>query len=457
MGLCLVLALAALTSLTAQTTEGPTQGSDRPQRAVAAGPSGETAAQPDPNPKTTATEDAAMQRRFNELESDLLEEREKSIDRWLVVIGLVLTFFGIVVAIAGLWAFGRFRNIEEEARSSAAAARGHAETAGQLVGEIAKHKTQSERDLELIQQVTAEVAHDEPREASRAAEAVKEDPEASPIDKTIGCAIALQASGKTDEAIKLWRCIARIAEAGQEDKLNARATYSIAFLLMKSDPEGAIAGYNKAIELDPENLKAYGNRGISKAALGRHEEAVADYDKVIELDPSDVKGYHNRGMSKAAPGRHEEAIADYDKAIELDPSLGPSYLSRGISKAALSRHRDAISDYNKAIELDPENLKAYGNRGISKAALGRHEEAIVDYDKVIELNPSDAKGYHNRGVSSAALSRHRDAIADYDKAIELDPSLGACYLSRGNAKAALGLAKEAKLDFEAARRAGEHT
>lgn len=70
-------------------------------------------------------EDVALQERFIELRHELLDQRASSIDLWLGVIGLVLTFFGIVIAIAGVWAFRRFREIEEEAKSSAVAAGGH--------------------------------------------------------------------------------------------------------------------------------------------------------------------------------------------------------------------------------------------------------------------------------------------------------------------------------------------
>ena len=46
--------------------------------------------------------EAENQRLINELRSELLDDRADYIDRWLSVIGVVLTFFGIVVAIVGV-------------------------------------------------------------------------------------------------------------------------------------------------------------------------------------------------------------------------------------------------------------------------------------------------------------------------------------------------------------------
>ena len=429
-----------------------------------------------------SAEAVERQRAFNELRNELLKERAGSIDLWLGVIGLVLTFFGIVIAIVGMWAFRRFREIEEEAKRSAEAAGEHEQKARVLLLDITQHKGESEKYLELIRCMTAEGAQDEPQQAAGAAAAVRGNLDASPIDKAIGLAVFLQGNARTDEAVDLWRAIARIGESANDDALQARAWHSIAYLQMDSDPEEAIASFDRAIELDPENLKVYGNRGLAKARLGLHEEAIADYNRVIELDPDDARGYHNRGNAKAAMGHHEEAIADFDTAIELnpalaapyhgrgtakarlgrheealadldrtiklDPSRGQSYLTRGAAKNALGRHEEAIADFDTAIELDPSGAKGYQNRGIAKATLGPREEAIADLDRAIELDPSGPKGYYNRGIAKAAMGRHEEAIADFDRAIELDPALAAPHSARGTAKAKMGRYEEAIKDLD---------
>ena len=53
----------------------------------------------------------------------------------------------------------------------------------------------------------------------------------------------------------------------------------------KKDYQGAIADYDKAIELNPKEARAYYNRGVVKDELKQYKEAIADYDKAIELNP----------------------------------------------------------------------------------------------------------------------------------------------------------------------------
>jgi len=49
------------------------------------------------------------------------------------------------------------------------------------------------------------------------------------------------------------------------------------------DKQGAVADYNQAIAINPQNADAYNNRGNSKYDLGDTQGACADYKKAIAL------------------------------------------------------------------------------------------------------------------------------------------------------------------------------
>ena len=204
------------------------------------------------------------------------------------------------------------------------------------------------------------------------------------------------------------------------------------------DYYGAIADYNKVIELDPDNASAYYNRGISKYELEDYYGAIADYNKVIELDPDKVNAYYIRGSSKCELEDYYGAIADYNKVIELDPDNVSAYINRGISKNDLKDYYGAIADHTKAIEIDPDKANAYLNRGAPKSKLKDYYGAIADYTKAIEIDPDNASAYYNRGISKYELHNERGAIADYTKVIELEPDNADAYINRGWAKFYIG-------------------
>jgi len=157
---------------------------------------------------------------------------------------------------------------------------------------------------------------------------------------------------------------------------------------------------------------AYYNRGAAKIEKGDLDGAIADYNRAIELNPKDARAYYNRGIAKRAKGDLDGAIADFSRAIELDPKYAIAYNNRGIAKDDKGDLDGAIGDYNRAIELDPKHAVAYNNRGFDKEARGDLDGAIADYNRAIELDPKLAIAYNNRGNAEKKLSRSPSRSAE---------------------------------------------
>ena len=397
-------------------------------------------------PAISAAVKVEIQRHVNNLRREQLDDRASYIDYWLAAVAIVLTFFGIVIALAGYIGFGRFREIETEGKENVTASAEQVEDAKRLVDEI---KSIRDESAEILQDMNAEDVAEAPEEAKQAAANVAENPMASLIDKAIIQAVFLQQENKRDEAIEKWRAIARVA-AGIDNDQAARAWFSVGYLLDNS--EESISAYDRAISLKSDFVEAYNNRGIAKADLERYEEAIADFDEAIRLKPDYVEAYYNRGIAKVKLERYEEAIADFDEAIRLKPGYAEAYNNRGIAKVDLERYEEAISDYDEATHLQPDYAEAYYNRGIVKADLERYEEAISDYDEATHLQPDYAEAYHNRSIAKAALGQLDEAISDYNEAIRLKPDLVEAYYNRGIAKGQLGHHEDAITDFDEAIR-----
>ena len=93
----------------------------------------------------------------------------------------------------------------------------------------------------------------------------------------------------------------------------------------RGDTNGAMAEFNRVIELDPKYIDAYPNRAFLRQARGDLDGAIADYTKAIELKPGHVLAYSNRGNTRQLKGDLDGAVADYTKAIELDPNYAFAY------------------------------------------------------------------------------------------------------------------------------------
>jgi len=209
----------------------------------------------------------------------------------------------------------------------------------------------------------------------------------------------------------------------------------------------ALAKYQEAISIKPDDSYAYFQSAYVKYDLGDKEGAIADYNEAIRLNPNYVRAYARRGIALKSLGQEEKAKYDFKKAISFVPKTEDDYLGSGSAKYYLGDNQGAITDYNEAIRLNPNLAYAYNGRGATKDDLGDNQGAITDYNEAIRLKPNDADTYYNRGIAKSALGDKQGAIADYNEAIRLKPDDADAYYSRGLIKNERG---EALADFRKA-------
>jgi tetratricopeptide (TPR) repeat protein len=164
----------------------------------------------------------------------------------------------------------------------------------------------------------------------------------------------------------------------------------------------------------------------------KYEQALAAFDKAIEVKPNDSWAWMLRSTVLGQLKRYEEAIAACDKAIELNPNSHLFWSLRGWVLEKLERYEQALASYNKAIDLKPDNAWTWGRQGWVLEKLERYEEALAAFDKSIELEPNDAWDWRQRGWVLEKLERYEQALASYNKAIDLKPDNAWTWGRRGS-------------------------
>ncbi|NET62402.1 MAG: tetratricopeptide repeat protein [Symploca sp. SIO2E6] len=104
-------------------------------------------------------------------------------------------------------------------------------------------------------------------------------------------------------------------------------------------------------------------------------EAITSYDQAIEIKPDYVNAWNNRGNELGKLGKYTEAIASYEKAIEIKPDHANAWVGRGFALESLKRYDDALESYEKAIQLD-SNTKSGLHRLIT------HIDQIILYQRL---------------------------------------------------------------------------
>ena len=91
----------------------------------------------------------------------------------------------------------------------------------------------------------------------------------------------------------------------------------------------ALQEFGKAIELDPDNYRAYFWRGRVHIKTNRLKEATADFQKVIDLKPDYGEAYDNLGWIHLKLEEYDRSINYLSRSLELKPNDGWTHYTRG--------------------------------------------------------------------------------------------------------------------------------
>ncbi len=196
----------------------------------------------------------------------------------------------------------------------------------------------------------------------------------------------------------------------------------------------AIAAYNRAIELDPNLVAAYINRGIVHTKLGEYDKAIADYTAVITKSPNtrnELIALSNRSHVHYDKGDYQRAFADAEAVVRREPGMPEALINRANARLKLPNankndYEEAIKDYDRAIQVATQeglgNLflaGAYTNRGNAHLFADKADAAIADYNEALKRESNYADAIYNRGLAYASKGDILAATQDLNQAVEL--------------------------------------
>ncbi len=104
-----------------------------------------------------------------------------------------------------------------------------------------------------------------------------------------------------------------------------------------------------------ETVATHVNRGILRLRRSQVDEAVADFDMAIAVDPEQPEAYLNKGAALIRRQNPAEALGLFTVALERRTSRPEiAHYGRGVANEALGNLAAAYRDYRRASELDPD-------------------------------------------------------------------------------------------------------
>ena len=219
------------------------------------------------------------------------------------------------------------------------------------------------------------------------------------------------------------------------------------------DLDKALADFVRALELNPDFVKARISLGLLYDELDRHEEAIAHYQIAIEQAPNSAGALVALGFSYTYLSNPDAAIKSFERAIEVATDEDTAHLAHQ-SLAAIfldaALYQQAEAHWTKALMLQPENALSYIDRASALRALTRRTEAIADVNRALFFLPESAIAYNLRGLILRDSEQYKEALSDFAKALGLDPSMKEALFNRGLVYSDLKEYEKAIPDFDAA-------
>jgi spermidine synthase len=147
------------------------------------------------------------------------------------------------------------------------------------------------------------------------------------------------------------------------------------------DLEGAVAGFERALHIQPDQRDVRGDLAVALVQLGRVEEGLRRIDSLIEDGEASAGVYAFLADRSFAQGRPDEAARYYRETLRRDP----------IHAAATNNLAWLLATSRDPSVRDPEEAVAHAERGAIRAgrnprvldtlaaayaAAGRYDDAV---------------------------------------------------------------------------------
>ena len=80
----------------------------------------------------------------------------------------------------------------------------------------------------------------------------------------------------------------------------------------------AIKCYNACEELCPENATIYTNKAFVALKMNRPQEVLANCEKALELEPNNIKALYRQAMAWKALKEFENAVKNLEKILSIE-------------------------------------------------------------------------------------------------------------------------------------------
>jgi tetratricopeptide (TPR) repeat protein len=193
-------------------------------------------------------------------------------------------------------------------------------------------------------------------------------------------------------------------------------------LLEQGRQAEALAVFDKAVQLKPDDPNLWRNLGNALAEIGRTEDAILSFQHAIKLNPGHWDAADKCAGALLSQGRLEEALLYINPCDKQQPNRASTLQKRAVVLYGQNKFEEGLVELKRAHALDPANADICNNIGVCFRRLTREEQALPWFDRALEIQPNFLAALHNKAFALFEMQRFAPAIAVYDEIKAIDPA-----------------------------------
>jgi len=225
----------------------------------------------------------------------------------------------------------------------------------------------------------------------------------------------------------------------------------------KGNYDAAIVKYNKALELDKDNLEALTEKAFSLYNQQKFSESINCCKKAIEKHPGDSGlklVYVTYGSATDGMNKTEKSLEIYDEGIKMFPTYYPLYFNKGVTLAGDKEYDEALLCFQKAIILNPEHASSHNAIARISSVNNKNIPSLLAYCRFLVIEPKTNRSVVNFTSMQKIMSGNVKNTGKNSITIYMNPDMFGDTLPNGKPKANsfktidLLLSMTAALDFD---------
>jgi Flp pilus assembly protein TadD len=215
--------------------------------------------------------------------------------------------------------------------------------------------------------------------------------------------LALLKLGRSQEAFHFLSVSLKLAPGHPVYSANIARAY-----LGRGEPEKAEEVLSRSLEVAPTPL-AYQMLGFMRLDKQRGKEAFSLFEKAMHLDPSDVRSWYYMGLTHHAYGHFDEAIGCYRKALGLAPTDLHANLQLAKLYAVRGNWQSALTHLQEVEKSQKDSSEVYRLLSQSYIGLRDFSKGLAMAERAVALSPEEPVAHFQLGQALVRLGRRDEA------------------------------------------------